>query len=202
MISGDIDFAETVHDLVHTGGYKVILIHNKQARPELRRNASKALLWTDVVGGTTNGRKTGTSREKAKNSTGKKQFGEGCGQNERKAKGKAKAWTCAGCSRKFGTPEARDMHLAATGHAIQWTCGDCGKVFRRKEELQQHEKDVKHNLIACDECNASFVSLHLLAQHLDVTDHASYLVWPCPICKDEPWSNLKDLLDHLRLDHI
>lgn len=45
LISGDIDFAETVHDLVHTGGYTVVLIHNKQARPELCKNSSKALLF-------------------------------------------------------------------------------------------------------------------------------------------------------------
>jgi DNA-directed RNA polymerase subunit RPC12/RpoP len=49
LISGDIDFAETVHDLVHTGGYKVILIHNKQARPELCNNASEALSFEDIV---------------------------------------------------------------------------------------------------------------------------------------------------------
>ncbi len=54
-----------MHDLVHTGGYKVILIHNRQARPELCKNASSALSFEDIVIGKHTGNPTGGEKKPA-----------------------------------------------------------------------------------------------------------------------------------------
>jgi rubrerythrin len=220
LISGDIDFAETVHDLVHTGGYKVILIHNRQTRSELRRNASKALEFETVVGGAVQGNKNSSTGRKdisgKKDKTGRKKESNNKNSADKSAsvsskskkkeskqsKQPKKQWPCESCGKKFAAQESRDKHVEATGHVVQWGCDDCGKAFQSELALQQHQDATGHDQISCDECDAKFNSLRSLSQHMEATGHAAYLSWNCPICKDEPWPSLKDLLDHLRLDHV
>lgn len=242
LISGDIDFAETVHDLVHTGGYKVILIHNRQTRPELRRNASKALEFEMVVRGSivkTKNPSTG-KKDPGKNPNDKKTNDIGIGgknaskvgekkdksgrkkedtssnaasksgsaaakvkkKQSKESKQPKKQWPCESCGKTFAAQESRDKHVEATGHIVQWGCDDCGKAFQTEMALQQHQDATGHDQISCDECNAKFNSMRMLSQHMEVTGHAAYLLWSCPMCKDAPWPCLKDLLDHMRLDHI
>lgn len=235
LISGDIDFAETVHDLVHTGGYKVIVIHNKQARPELCKNATKALRFEDVVGGLVeNGKMDGKS--KTKSNTGGDKAGKGKAEETRvkndnnsskqkksapsessgkredgggkagakkttSATAKKQMWPCESCGKKFASQEARDKHVEATGHSIQWTCEECTKSFSAEKGLEQHQEATGHDQICCDDCGNRFNSLRSLSQHLDATGHGTHLCWSCPHCHNETWDRLKDLLDHLRLDH-
>ena len=250
LISGDIDFAETVHDLVHTGGYKVIVIHNKQARPELCKNASKALRFEDVVGdsgvadrpivdkGKKEGKKDGNGKPKNAGADGKgsgkpKKEGDDAQARSKSKKGNVESegkspskrndgndgkknggkgpkktsaarkqtWPCESCGKKFLSQEARDSHVEATGHSAQWICEECNKTFQSEKGLEQHQEATGHDQICCDDCGNRFNSLRSLSQHLDATGHGLHLCWSCPHCHNETWDRLKDLLDHLRLDH-
>lgn len=235
LISGDIDFAETVHDLVHTGGYKVIVIHNKQARPELCRNASKALRFEDVVGdsgvgdhqlvdkgkpknvgveGKGGGKSKKDEGDKSKKGKteleGKNPSRRGAGNDGKKNGGKAakktsvarkQTWPCESCGKKFLSQEARDSHVEATGHSIQWNCEECSRAFQTEKALEQHQDATGHDQICCDDCGMRFNSLRSLSQHLDATGHGSHLFWSCPHCPNDTWDRLKEMLDHLRLDH-
>lgn len=176
LISGDIDFAETVHDLVHTGGYKVVLIHNKQARQELCRNASKALLFKDVVtepkganhsnAAKSNAKKADVKVPKDANSSPrKKDSGQKVKhpvpekptkqqQKQQHQKKTAKEWNCNGCSKKFSSEDTRDKQVEATGHDIQWTCDECSRQFQTAKALEQHQESTGHDQIACSECFA------------------------------------------------
>jgi DNA-directed RNA polymerase subunit RPC12/RpoP len=223
LISGDIDFAETVHDLVHTGGYKVILIHNRQARPELRKNASKALSFEDVVGvaGTAKGDSRKDDRRTISNEGNKK----GDKSNEKmidkrptkdgdkklakkpppkkvvaRQHHQVEQWKCVGCAKSFQSEKARDSHVAATGHIVEWDCSECGKLFKSEVGLEQHKDATGHGQIACEECGKQFNNMKSLAQHLRATKHCDELCWCCPLCKEE-WDDLLELLDHVRLDH-
>lgn len=248
LISGDIDFAETVHDLVHTGGYKVIVIHNKQARPELCKNASSALRFEDVVGGgggdSEKGKKEGNGKPKNSNSgtdsgksgvsgkgkkegdnarvkndnskqkkgavevegknssSGKKHDVGGKGGSKKTTSAARKqTWPCESCGKRFVSQEARDNHVDATGHSIQWICEECTKSFSTEKGLEQHQEATGHDQICCEDCGNRFNSLRSLSQHLDATGHGAHLCWSCPHCHNETWDRLKELLDHLRLDH-
>jgi hypothetical protein len=238
LISGDIDFAETVHDLVHTGGYKVILIHNKQARQELCRNASKALRFEDVVGDASvgersfekgrkeldngflkksdDGKSSGKGKKSGSESPAKSKNGPKKGDFEGKRNdssagkdGKKNGtrntrkqyWPCESCGKKFLSQEARDSHVEATGHSIQWICEECSKAFQSEKGLEQHQDATGHDQICCDDCGNIFNSMKSLSQHMDATGHGSQLSWSCPHCRGETWDRLKELLDHLRLDH-
>jgi hypothetical protein len=242
LISGDIDFAETVHDLVHTGGYKVILIHNRQARPELCKNASKALRFEDVVGGVGTAssgvcgvdaenpkakgdekgvKKKDDRKETAKstvkkvgndegktptksNTDPKKKANDGRMKPETKKKmsmSKKQTWPCESCGKKFLSQDARDSHVEATGHSIRWSCEECEKSFQSEKGLEQHQDATGHDQICCSECQNKFNSLRSLSQHLDATGHGNHLCWRCPHCDSGAFDRLKDLLDHLRLDH-
>ena len=224
LISGDIDFAETVHDLVHTGGYHVVLVHNRQARPELCKNASKALNFEEIVGGVVDGAKKEKKKEKdktkpakvgtaAKQSKPGEQVQEGKKKKEEKKKEEkksapaakkqpnAKRWPCQGCAKTFSSQESRDMHVEMTGHAVEWECQECGKVFQSERGLEQHQEATGHDQISCSECGSAFNSMRSLSQHLDATKHCSYMTWSCPQCGDT-WNRLKDVLDHVRLDHV
>lgn len=185
LVSGDIDFAETVHDLVHTGGYKVILIHNKQARAELCQNASTALRYEDIVG------TRSKSKASAPNTTPKKPARQHA----------AKVWACAECSKTFISQEARQQHADATNHAFEWSCDECSKSFQNERGLEQHLASTGHDQISCSICGAVFGSWHSLSQHLHATGHGDDLSWSCPQCDDDSWDDLSSLLDHLRFEH-
>lgn len=111
-----------------------------------------------------------------------------------------KQWACSGCSKMFASEEGRDMHVEATGHVVKWSCDECGKEVQSKNAHDQHQQSTGHDVLSCNECSAEFGSLVSLAQHLDATKHCFWMFWKCPVCGDS-WNRLKELADHLRLDH-
>ncbi|KAI3656895.1 hypothetical protein MP638_001387 [Amoeboaphelidium occidentale] len=208
LISGDIDFAETLHDLVHTGGYTVILIHNGHARLELRNNASELRDFEDVV---------------SDNSLITKKFTT----PSKKAATEESLWSCEVCGKTFASQKARDSHVEATGHLNECNecgktfqsklslkqhqdslmhgsvkCNECGKEFQSSKSLEQHQNATGHISVSCDDCGNIFTSLQRIHQHMARKNHSGSSSWECRQCPDDaPWYSLSDLLDHLRLDH-
>lgn len=204
LISGDIDFAETVHDLIHTGGYRVILIHNKQARPELRKNATKAISFEDVVRGEGGGGRDDAAKDirkddkapKPTKSGEKKKDGERDQKPTKAPKGDKKKDTEKGQKPAKFEP----VHYSTIRTTTRaWNCGECGKSFQNEASMDQHKAATGHDeKITCQECEKTFGDINSLAQHLEATQHCKKTAWPCPRCKNESWKSLKKLLAHLQ----
>jgi uncharacterized C2H2 Zn-finger protein len=87
-----------VHDLVKTGGYRVILVHNKQAREELKKNASQAFEFEKLCGSALNPLKASKSQESINSS-------------------KEERYECKQCPRIFTLKDAFRKHQEASGHS-------------------------------------------------------------------------------------
>lgn len=206
LISGDIDFAETVHDLVHTGGYKVILIHNKQARMELRKNASKAVSFDEIVkssGNTPNGNTSNSSDSNNSNNSNnsKKSSSSNEGSSKREDnKSKGEGNRKKDPSKKGSATATSSTTRPTSQVAIStWNCNECGKSFQSEASLDQHSTATGHEAkVPCPECQKLFGNLNSLAQHIEATKHCKNTKWRCPRCKNEKFKSLKKLLAHLQ----
>jgi hypothetical protein len=191
LISGDIDFAETVHDLVHTGGYEVVLVHNRQTRKELCQNASKALSFESIVGNS-----EAIGGKKSRHCPG--------GHGTLKSFTHRDGFNCNLCSRAFpagtavygcrkcdgGYDECQSCYTKAPDSKLPHDCSQ-DKTTRTKSSDGKGEnkskggppnksavpkapsKTQKKGQFPCTGCDKVFASAESRDQHAEATGHAS-----------------------------
>ena len=122
LISGDVDFIQKLNDLRYQQGCTVVLIHNAQAKANLRATAHRAYEWTTFIAG----------KKKAK--------------DERKQREPA---TPKHKSRPSGEVHPRSRPPPPSAVANEgFVCKHCSSVFSAKVGLLQH-KEAKHPRTAC-----------------------------------------------------
>lgn len=208
LISGDVDFAETVHDLVRMGNYRVILIHNKQARPELCKNATKALKFEDVVSGGTIDKGgaavkvKGDGNPKVKSDGKSKEKVASAGASSPKVKGNSKSKEKVasasassskvkgnGSSKGSGKPKEKGGDKSKEKSDGAKLKGDKSKPKEKGEDRSKPKADVaerrqqrqpRQRKWCCPECEKTFAAEESLSQHVEMTGHA--VSWDCEEC--------------------
>lgn len=193
LISGDVDFAEMVHDLVRMGNYRVVLIHNKQARPELRKNATMTLKFEDVVAGKPKGSDIKVKDSVKDEGRLKKSDGKGYGKaaNEKAPKVKGADKTKSegkpkDKSSKDKIPEGK-ISVGAKPKSDKGKPNDNGnakEVVKNKQNEKPKsgigQRQPRQRKWSCPECEKTFAAEESLKQHVEMTGHA--INWNCEGC--------------------
>ena len=147
LITGDVDFAETIFDLVNSGGYKVILIHNQQARKELTKNASISIDFYTAL------KVNCRCMQCNKTFKSEEALSQHLKSHTKETKAKESAVKCNQCSKSFKNEMALSQHAkshtkeakAVETKAIKKTtivlkCNRCSETFKSEVDLAQHVK--------------------------------------------------------------
>eukprot|EP00027_Filamoeba_sp_ATCC50430_P018178 CAMPEP_0168569870 /NCGR_PEP_ID=MMETSP0413-20121227/16412_1 /TAXON_ID=136452 /ORGANISM="Filamoeba nolandi, Strain NC-AS-23-1" /LENGTH=408 /DNA_ID=CAMNT_0008602443 /DNA_START=360 /DNA_END=1587 /DNA_ORIENTATION=+ len=169
LISGDVDFIQQLSSLRNTSKYKVVLLHNAQARPELIKTASVSKEWNTFVNNSQKPQNQNASKKQQKPKTEnnnnavpkpekpKKQ--ENKQQNKPKKKQKEdKQFECLACSKAFKIRNSLEQHQEQKSHFVCAWCYESsdkpGPTFGSSESVAQHV-EAKHEY-ECEMCGEFF----------------------------------------------
>jgi stress-induced morphogen len=182
LVSGDIDFVQKLSDLRHRARYNIILVHNGQAKKELRDTANRCHDWRSFI----KTRSDSTKQKEPKNSKRPQSANQASpaappsGSKAKSITPKSPApaspeYACLVCASSFSGRPSLNQHKTSKRH---WQCRQCKMLFASKEHLFDHEEQLDHLIFECATCSHAFKSAHALGQHEDSKGH-----WTCAICK-------------------
>jgi hypothetical protein len=185
LISGDIDFVGKLADLRYRAHFKVIVIHNKAAKQELKAAVNEHYSWDLFT--------SSHQYPSLVDAHSNRQFSSAPGAPSSEvsnydygsiSSSKTPSWAqystsrvisllkCPQCSSQFEAETSLQQHQVAKQHLFD--CSLCNEQFYTSTDLMQHQKNTRHRetkQYTCAECHKSFCTLKSLEQHENATGH-------------------------------
>jgi hypothetical protein len=193
LISGDIDFVGKLSDLRHHARFRVIVIHNRPAKQELKATVNEHYPWElftqpqqpinvqngfDLVVNERNPRtaEPNRSRRSSRGHSARRRDPSPFLYSANVPKpiitnSNVKKYPCPICTSEFESVPSLRQHQMAKNHLFR--CGVCDESFISTESQKQHQKDKKHYVLdyKCQQCNRYFAQIESLNQHQQATGH-------------------------------
>ncbi|CAF0935109.1 unnamed protein product [Adineta steineri] len=189
LISGDIDFIGILNGLRHQAGFRVIVIHNKPAKEELKATVNEHYPWevftvqpAVVINDSKPIENERTSRAEQSNRTRHSSRNRSLRRRDPSpnvaARQRAIAnnqdiqkFQCPECKNEYDSIQSLRQHQSAKAH--QFNCPVCDEKFFTTLAQTQHQKDKNHYVLdyKCCQCNRYFAKIESLNQHQQATGH-------------------------------
>ncbi|UJR30896.1 hypothetical protein I4U23_018406 [Adineta vaga] len=200
LISGDIDYVGILSGLRHQAGFRVILIHNKPAKEELKATVHEHYQWelftlpllqqpmrkVNDYESNANDRASRTPQmnNRMRHSSRNRSLRRRDPSPHIPMRSQPppqpllqgnnqdiKKYQCPKCPNDFETIQSLQQHQSAKKHLF--SCPVCEDKFFIEISQIQHQKDKKHYILdyRCHQCNRFFSKLEILNQHQQDTGH-------------------------------
>jgi len=191
LISGDIDFVGILSGLRHQAGFRVIVIHNKPAKEELKATVHEHYPWElfaiqqkeQPINAASGLNSTGQERQprtaqpnRMRHSSRNRSLRRRDPSNNQLSMTNNQVITrypCPKCTNEFESIQGLRQHQNAKNHLFN--CPVCNESFVTAIGQTQHQKDKNHYVLAnkCNQCNRYFSKIESLNQHQQATGHIS-----------------------------
>ena len=136
LISGDIDYVHKLQDLRYKDGCRLVLIHSRQAKKELKAAVHRCIDWSDLLPSAASAQQKPDKPKDSKSQQPSLQ--------QQEADAQSGQLSCPECGFTASSASSLAQHMTAKGHAHRCPADGCDKDFATEAALQSHQAAKNH----------------------------------------------------------